>query len=130
MADYLPGDLIASEPFTLPPGSWLQVTLDDPDGSTMAYFEVNGKGDPDDSFYDLDNFSFGGTTQPDFALVPTFSITSGIGIPLGASSAAGFTLDRFGGSAGDIGFTSSGAPSGVGVTITPATDDNGDGSAV
>ena len=123
------GNLVASAPFTAQPNVWQQVSVSDPAGSIIYIEVVNWENGCCPAFR-MDNLSFTGSNQPDFALVPGFSPTYGAGVPAGGTTNISFTLRRFGGSAGNITFTHNTLPAGVTLTMSPNPDGNGDNTPV
>jgi hypothetical protein len=123
------GNLVASTPFTAPSGQWQQVSVNDPTQSIIYVEVVNWQPGAVPAFR-MDNFSFSGNNQPDFALVPGFDPAYGVGVPAGVPSSISFTLRRFGGSTGSISFSPSVLSTGETVTLSPNPDDNGDNTPV
>lgn len=123
------GNLVASTPFTAQPGQWQQVSVNDPAGSILYVEVVNWESGCCPAFV-MDNLSFSGTTHPDFALVPGFDPTYGTGAQVGGTAKIGFTLRRFGGSTGNISFSTSSLPAGVTLSLSPNPDGNGDSTPV
>ena len=123
------GNLVASTPFTAPIDQWQQVTVTDPTDSIIYVEVVNWETGCCPAFA-MDNFSFSGATHPDFALLPTFDPTYGVGAPVGGSANISFTLRRYGGSAGNISFSTSSLPAGVTLSLSPNPDSNSDDTSV
>jgi hypothetical protein len=78
----------------------------------------------------MDNFSFTASNHKDFALVPGFDTTYGVGVPAGGTSNISFTLRRFGGSNGNIVFSHNSLPAGNTLTLSPNPDGGGDNTTV
>jgi hypothetical protein len=119
------GNEVASAPITAGTNQWQQVTVTDPADSILYVVVQN----PNVAFA-MDNLSFSGASQPDFALIPGFDTTNGIGAPVGGTTSVPFTLRRFGGSAGKITFSNSSLPAGVTLSLSPDPDFYGDNTPV
>jgi len=120
------GNLITqSHPVTVYPGAGFHTPLEvDSPTPNIASFEISGRapgpndnGDVEKNLA-IDDLTFDNPTvvQPDFSLLPATSV---IEVGPGQAVVDGITINRYGGSSGDIQFAASGLPPGVTATFAP-----------
>jgi hypothetical protein len=112
--------IAASSPATVTQGAGVHTLLSVSTASALITgFEVVARS-PTDDFADIaiDDLSFDTptTSTPDFTLSTS---STQLNVVQGASASAAITIGRLGGSAGDVGFSVSGLPSGVTAQFAP-----------
>jgi hypothetical protein len=91
----------------------------------IAYFEVRAKQSGVTIGIDDVSFDATGSTKPDFAILAT-SASTALALHAGGTTSATLSLTRFGGSTGDIRFSTSDLPKGVTPAFAPGVSATGD----